>query len=217
MATWLVLSDLGVQHFALFLVSATLFVLTPGIDTVFVLNRTLGLGRRAGIMAACGVATGVLVHTVFAALGLAALLATSAYAFMLVKYLGAAYLIYLGVVALKNAYQGGVPVLPVDVPRMSSGRAYVSGLLTNVLNPKVALFFLAFFPQFITVAHRGDVTPYLVLGLVYALISVVWLVALAVVGALFSRFLQSQQAKRKMDGICGLVFVALGAKVALSS
>ncbi len=210
------LSEMGVQHFTLFIMSATLFVLTPGIDTVFVINRTLALGRRAGMLAACGVATGVLVHTVLAALGLAAILATSAYTFMLVKYLGAAYLIYLGMVALKNAYQGVMPVAAPDTADESLGRAYLSGLMTNVLNPKVALFFLAFFPQFISVTHRADATPYLLLGFVYALISVVWLVTLAMIGALFSRFLQSQRAKRKMDGVCGMVFVALGMKVALS-
>lgn len=213
----MMVSGLGVQHFLLFVMSAGVFVLTPGIDTVFVINRTLVGGRRLGVMAALGVATGVLVHTLLAALGLAAILASSAALFSLVKYLGAAYLIYLGVMALYQAYQGGAKLdVQAETSPMTPMMAYRSGLLTNVLNPKVALFFLSFFPQFIDVAHLGEALPYVLLGVVYALISVIWLVLLAFVGALFVNYLQSQRARRTMDGVSGAVFVWLGAKLGLT-
>ena len=171
-------------------------------------------------MAALGVASGVLVHMVLAAVGLAAIAAKSAILFSLIKYLGAAYLVYLGVMviyhAIKNPTQLAIDAQAKTVP-ISAWQAYRSGLLTNVLNPKVALFFLAFFPQFIVPAQVDNAAAYLLLGVIYAIISAVWLVALAVLaGSVLSRLLTSQKAKRYMDIGSGAVFVLMGAKVAVS-
>lgn len=209
-------ASFGIHHLMLFISSAVIFILTPGIDTVFVLNRTLQNGRMAGILSALGVATGVLVHTLFATLGLASILAKSATAFMVIKYLGAMYLIYLGVVAIKNALNAKNYQINADASPKSTKNAYLMGLLTNVLNPKVALFFLAFFPQFIQKEQLASATPYLFLGGLYAIISVTWLVLLAIIGAMFIQFLQSVKARRSMDGISGTAFIGLGVKLGFS-
>ena len=215
---WLL--QFGIRELGLFISSTIIFAMTPGIDTVFVLNRAIGYGKKIGAMVALGVATGVLVHTLFAALGLATLIAKSALLFSIIKYLGAMYLIYLGVTsiyhAIKNPSQLALQQTTIT-KAITPLQAYRSGLFTNVLNPKVALFFLAFFPQFISPSMMSSGMPYLVLGVLYALISAVWLVVLALLaGSVLSRFLTSYKAKRIMDIGSGAVFVGLGAKVALS-
>ncbi|HEY6900171.1 MAG TPA: LysE family translocator, partial [Puia sp.] len=128
-----------------------LFIMTPGIDTMFVLNKAIGQGRKAGIYSSLGINSGILVHTTFAALGLSLIVAKSAVAFSVVKYLGAGYLIYLGVSSLLKG-SGVRAVAGVSVGQ-SNWKNFYTGIVTNVLNPKVALFFLSFFPQFI---NRGS-------------------------------------------------------------
>lgn len=209
-------TDFGIHHLMLFISSAIIFILTPGIDTVFVLNRTLQNGRMAGILSALGVATGVLVHTLFATLGLASILAKSATAFMVIKYLGAVYLIYLGVMAIKNALNAKNYQINAEANPKPAKNAYLMGLLTNVLNPKVALFFLAFFPQFIQAEQLASATPYLFLGGLYSLFSAIWLVLLAVIGAMFIGYLQSVKARRSMDSVSGVAFIGLGVKLGFS-
>lgn len=169
-----------------------------------------------GILSSLGVATGVLVHTLFATLGLASILAKSATAFMVIKYLGAVYLIYLGIMAIKNALNAKNYQINTETNPKSTKNAYFMGLSTNVLNPKVALFFLAFFPQFIQKEQLASATPYLLLGGLYSLISAIWLVLLAVIGAMFVGYLQSVKARRSMDSISGIAFIGLGAKLGLS-
>lgn len=241
------LADFGILHFVLFLSSVLIFTLTPGLDTVFVLNRAVSQGKQIGIMAGLGVATGVVVHTFLAAFGLAAIVAKSAWLFTLIKYLGAAYLIYLGISSVYHSFftkdlpapvsensskshaniananvEGGAAALnDAHSPQAHSSqelwRAFRSGLFTNVLNPKVVLFFLAFFPQFITVDARQDFAPYLILGMSYAAISAVWLVMLgALAGSVLTCMLRGATAQRWMDRVSGVVFVAMGIKVAVS-
>ncbi len=132
--------------FALFFVASWALILTPGPDMVYVLTRGMAHGRRAGLISALGVTVGILVHTLLAAFGLAVILQTSLVAFLLVKYVGAAYLIYLGVKALKDT---GSLVLQTDHPALRVRVLFWQGVLSNVTNPKVALFFLAFLPQFV--------------------------------------------------------------------
>lgn len=210
----------GIKEFATFVTATMIFAMTPGIDTVFVLNRAIGYDKHIGSMAALGVASGVLVHTVLAAVGLAAIVAKSAMLFSMIKYLGAAYLVYLGVMIIYHAIKNPTKLAihsPSNTIPISAWQAYRSGLLTNVLNPKVALFFLAFFPQFIVATQVDNAAAYLLLGVVYAMISAVWLVALAMLaGTVLSKLLTSQKAKRYMDIGSGAVFVLMGAKVAVS-
>src|SRR5262245_61011282 len=139
---------LGIHHYWLFIATAIILILTPGQDTFFILGRSLAGGRSSGLSAALGITAGSVIHTFLAALGLSALLATSPYAFMAVKFAGAAYLIFIGVKALlsrSSKLPGG------DTAADADGRwsAFRQGIISNVLNPKVALFFLALMPQFI--------------------------------------------------------------------
>src|SRR5688572_7668701 len=138
----------GSEHLGLFVVSGLLLNITPGQDTLYIVGRSLSQGRRAGLLSVLGIASGSVIHTFAAAFGLSAILATSAQAFLIVKLAGAVYLAYLGVRMIIE------PARPAEAPahfnRESPWAIYRAGLLTNVLNPKVALFFMAFLPQFVS-------------------------------------------------------------------
>src|SRR5438105_1230262 len=138
---------LGTQHLLLFITSGLLLNLTPGQDTFYIIGRSIAQGRRAGVLSVLGITSGCVVHTLAAAFGLSAILATSVRAFLVVKFVGAAYLGYLGVrlIVDRSRPEAGL----IDLPRESGWAIYRSGVLTNVLNPKVALFFMAFLPQFV--------------------------------------------------------------------
>ena len=132
--------------------------LSPGPDLLYVFSRTLSGGRRIGIISACGVCSGALVHVVFAALGISAILATSALAFTVVKYVGAAYLLYLGFQALRSAGAGGT-LMPKAVPQASAWKAYRQGVLVDLLNPKAAVFYVALLPTFNTRRTQAEPAP----------------------------------------------------------
>src|SRR5215207_10025397 len=146
--------------FSLYLTAAFLLAITPGPGIFYVLTRSIKGGRREGYVSALGTAVGGLFHVVAAALGLSAILATSAAAFTIVKYLGAAYLVYLGIRAILA--KDDLPDSP-DAPQDTGKRAFYQGILTEVLNPKTALFFLAFIPQFIDLT-RPVIPQFILLG-----------------------------------------------------
>ena len=205
---------LGIHDYWLFVLSGILLNLTPGQDTFFILGSSLGAGRRAGIAAALGIAAGSIVHTVAAALGLSAILATSATAFTVVKLLGAAYLIVIGLRALttRSALRG----------QLSSGGAVAAriafrrGIVTNLLNPKVALFFLAFLPQFIEPASERKIEAFLLLGATFITTGLAWCLVLAVAAARFREILARRpSAGALLSRAAGAVFVALGLRLAL--
>src|SRR5262245_48763064 len=143
-----------VPTLGLFVAAALVLLLTPGPAVLYIVTRSIDQGRRAGLVSALGVHAGTLVHVVGAAAGLSALLMASATVFSAVKYLGAAYLIYLGIRRLRDRTTTLVSAHAAGAPPLR--RAFVDGVIVNVLNPKTALFFLAFLPQFVDVA-RGSV------------------------------------------------------------
>lgn len=205
---------LGIHHYWLFIATAVVLVLTPGQDTFFILGRSLAGGRREGIAAALGITAGSIVHTLLAALGLSALLATSPYAFMAVKFAGAAYLIYIGVRALLERASG----LPGEAGRNGADggwSAFRQGVITNILNPKVALFFLALMPQFISAASTTKVAAFLVLGLSFMALGLVWTVILAVAAAsLRGMFLRRPSMSNVLNKVAGSMFIGLGLRLA---
>ena len=163
------------SNFALFLAASWLLIITPGPDMIYVITRGISQGRKAGVVSAIGVTLGILVHTLFAACGLAIILKTSALAFLIVKLAGAGYLVYLGVKTLVDKSDFS---LTDDKPRAGTGTIFIQGILSNVLNPKIALFFLAFLPQFV-VPGRGSASFQMVcLGITFALFGIVFLVLL---------------------------------------
>jgi len=205
---------LGIHHYWLFIATAILLVITPGQDTFFILGRSLAGGRSAGIAAALGISAGSVIHTFAAALGLSALLATSPYAFMAVKFAGAAYLIYIGIRAFVTRDNG----LPgSDIATRDDGRwsAFRQGIVSNLLNPKVALFFLALMPQFIEAASPHKVGAFLALGLSFVTLGVVWCLVLAIAAAkLRGAFLRRPSMANVLNKIAGAMFISLGLKLA---
>lgn len=204
--TWL-----GIQHFSLFLTAGILLNLTPGPDTAFILGRTLSGGRRDGVASVFGISVGSMLHTLAASLGLSAFLATSAWAFTIVKLLGACYLVFLGVKMMRQR-EGS---LSLKISTNSS--AFRQGILTNLLNPKVALFFLAFLPQFIDPAATEKVPAFLLLGFTFVATGTAWCLVLAwFAGAISQRLRENDKLTAWIDRTVGALFVALGLRLAAS-
>ena len=207
---------LGTQHFWLFVVSGLLLNITPGQDTLYIVTRSVAQGRAAGWWSVLGISSGSVVHTLAAAFGLSAILATSAYAFTVVKLAGAAYLVYLGVKMLLERPAAASPGIDVPAARESAWAIYRAGLLTNVLNPKVALFFLAFLPQFVAPDASSRVTAFLFLGAVFVFNGTLWCLMLVLcASALSGRLRRNAAGARRLRQATGAVFVGLGARLAL--
>jgi threonine/homoserine/homoserine lactone efflux protein len=208
---------LGIHELWLFIVSGLLLNVTPGPDTVYIVGRSVQLGWRGGAVAALGVCTGCLVHVFAAAIGLSALLAASSAAFTLVKWAGAAYLCFLGVKMLLSRQPA-----PADgVEATASGavslrQVFWQGALTNALNPKVALFFLAFLPQFVAADSPHQALAFVLLGLIFIFNGTLWCLGVAAFAArAASRVRQSGRAFASLHRALGGLFVYLGIRVAL--
>ena len=209
----------GIQHLWLFIVSGLLLNITPGPDSLFIMARSATQGWRAGFVACWGVGSGVFVHVFAAALGLSALLAASATAFTVVKVVGAAYLVWIGLGMLRQRASAEAASFVDAAPRaIPYGAIFRQGFLTNVLNPKVALFFLAFVPQFIAPDAPSKPLAFIVLGVIFNINGMLWCHSLALFTAFASRRLKVGTAVgRWLNRTMGAVFVALGAKLALAT
>ena len=198
-------------RFALFLAAAFLLAVTPGPGIFYVLTRSLAGGRREGIRSSAGTFIGGLVHVLAAALGVSAMLAASAVAFASVKYAGAAYLVYLGVRMIQS--RNAEPDLESALRPLRS--AFTQGAITEILNPKTALFFLSFIPQFIA-PERGHVfVQFLLLGSTSVLLNTsADLVVVMFAGPLGHRLKSSFRFRRRQRTACGLAMIGLGAWVA---
>jgi threonine/homoserine/homoserine lactone efflux protein len=207
----------GTQHLWLFVMSGLLLNVTPGQDTLYIVTRSVAQGRAAGLWSVLGISSGSVVHTLAAAFGLSAILATSAEAFIVVKLAGAAYLVYLGVKMLSERPAATPPGVEAPPAREPAWAIYRAALLTNVLNPKVALFFLAFLPQFVAPDASSRVTAFLFLGAVFVFNGTLWcLVLVMTASALSSRLRRNAAGGRRLRQATGAVFVGLGARLALS-
>jgi threonine/homoserine/homoserine lactone efflux protein len=201
-------------RFLLFLSAAFLLAVTPGPGIFYVLARSLAGGRREGVLSAAGTFLGGLVHVVAAALGLSAILAASALAFQTVKYAGAAYLIYLGITMIRkrNEEMNGAGA-EAEAPIRRGPLA--QGVITEVLNPKTALFFLSFIPQFVSVSEGHVVGQFLVLGAVSVTLNTsADIVVACFAGPLGTRMKQSARFRRRQRTASGLVMAGLGIYVA---
>jgi threonine/homoserine/homoserine lactone efflux protein len=160
----------GATSIAVFSVAAILLLLTPGPAVLYIVARSVEQGRLAGLASVCGITTGTLVHALAASLGLSALLASSAFAFAVVKYAGAGYLVYIGVRRLLS--RTDAPAAQAELPVRTLRRLYRDGFVVNLLNPKTALFFLAFLPQFVD-PSRGATSQIAFLGLLFTLMGLI--------------------------------------------
>ncbi|HEY2614882.1 MAG TPA: LysE family translocator [Chthoniobacterales bacterium] len=205
----------GIHDFGLFLTAGILLNLTPGPDTVYILGRSIAQGRAAGVASAFGICVGSIVHTCAAALGLSALLATSGWAFSAVKLAGAAYLIFLGI---RTLLQRRADLnLPAHFKQRRAAVAFRQGILTNILNPKVALFFLAFLPQFIDSAAPAKMIAFLFLGLTFVTTGTIWCLLLAWFGGEFSGWLRTNATiAALLHRAVGSLFVLLGLRLAVA-
>ena len=188
-----------------------LLTISPGADMALVAKITLERGRRAALLATMGICSGLFVHATASALGLSVILATSAEAFTVVKLAGAAYLVYLGVQALRSSFRDEAPT-PMTRRRATS--PFLQGLLSNVLNPKVAVFYLTFMPQFMS---PGDnvLLRSLAFAIAHAVMGIAWLTAYAYVLSHVSVVLRRTGARRWLERVTGGVLIALGVRLAL--
>ncbi|TXH67892.1 MAG: LysE family translocator [Thiothrix sp.] len=210
---------LGIHDWWLFILSGFLLNLMPGPDTLFIMSKTASQGWKAGVAASLGICSGVYVHVFAAAFGLSALLATSATAFVVLKLVGAAYLIYLGWMTLrqKSGLASAAPVQAIQT-KQALLTIYRQGFLTNALNPKVALFFLAFVPQFISADSSNTVLAFILLGTVFDISSLLWCTTVALCTAFASARLQvSTTVKTWLNKLVGAVFIGLGLRLAVSA
>lgn len=202
--------------FAAFAAVAALLTVTPGVDTLLVLRTTLAADRRTGLIAGAGVLSGLLAWACAAGLGVAALLAASATAYTVLKVTGAIYLAGLGTLLLWRAAQGHIAADAVDVaPPRSLRLAYSQGLFTNLLNPKIGVFYLTLLPQFV-VPGMPVLLVCLGLALVHMVMGVAWFLAVTWLASRLGRWLRRRSIRRSLDGITGSLFLGFAARLALS-
>jgi threonine/homoserine/homoserine lactone efflux protein len=209
----------GTHNLGLFFVTALVLNATPGVDLLLTLSRTLQGGARAGIAAALGISTGCVVHTLAAALGLAAVLAASALAFTLIKWVGAVYLLWLAFGMLRAALRGepeAAALATTGAAPATWHKIYAQGFLTNVLNPKVALFFLALLPQFIATDAPSKPLAFLFLGGLFIVSGTLFLLVVVFAANSARRVAAGSGARRLLNGGGGVLFALLAARLALA-
>lgn len=199
---------LGTHDLWAFLLASFLLWITPGQDTMYILARSIAQGRSGGVRSVLGIGTGILIHTLLAAFGLSALLAASVWAFAAVKTMGAAYLIYLGIQALRRS-RG--PATTLELRPAGAWRVYRDGVLSNALNPKTTVFFLAFLPQFVTPGPGAGAMPFLFLGGLFMVGGTLWCLVVAMCAASASTVLRRRAGVvRWLERASGCVYIALG-------
>lgn len=191
-----------------FILAVIMLSLTPGADTVFILTKSIAGGYRQGIASVAGIVCGLFVHTTLAAFGLSVILMTSALLFNIVKIAGAAYLIYLGIMALKSKAS-------ININKENASSFFLvfrQGLFTNLLNPKVALFFLALLPQFVK-SNAESPVPFLILGFTFIFIGSLWSLFLVWASARISNTLRQSKFSYYLNKAAGVIFIALGLNI----
>ena len=203
----------GIINLPAFALAGVLLILTPGADTMYILGRSMAQGKKAGIYSVLGIVTGTLCHTTLAAFGLSLIIARYTMVFDLIKYLGAIYLAYLGIKMLLSKPVNNVEL---NAKPLNSHRLYISGFLTNILNPKTALFFLVFLPQFVKMSEAHNPLPYLILGIMFIIPGTIWCLMLVVFASKLShKIKENNKISLWLNRVTGGVFIGLGLKLAL--
>ena len=204
----------GIENIIIFIGSGILLNLYPGPDTFYIIGRSISQGRGAGVSAALGIGSGGIVHTLLGAFGLSAVIATSAHAFTVLKFAGCGYLVYQGVsILLRTSNSSKKDAMKMDPA--STMRIYRQGALTNILNPKVAVFFLAFLPQFISVSSDHKSLAFITLGMIFVTTGTLWCLIVAFFSSSFSgRMRKSPTVSRRLAQLNGLLFIFIGLKLA---
>ena len=199
----------------LFIGASTLLALSPGPDILFVLTQAMVRGSRSGIVIALGLCSGLIFHTTAVALGVAVIFQTSALAFSLLKFIGAGYLLYLAFMAFRDATKSK---LNMTQPPLSLSTLYKRGILMNIANPKVSIFFLAFLPQFTNPALGNVTVQIFSLGALFMLSALVVFISVSLLaGRIGAWFMRTKNGEKILNRIAGTIFAALALKLALSS
>jgi len=205
---------IGWTSYGLFVLAALVLILVPGPDMLFMLGRSIAQGRRAGIVAAFGINAGGYVHLTAAITGLSAILLTSALAFTIVKWIGAAYLVWLGI----NAIRDRASTISLNNGEIAPRRfraVFVQGFLSDMLNPKVAVFFLALLPQFVDLKAGHPIAQLLLLGVTANMLAIAINLVLVMLSARISRSLRGNpRIARRLQSAMGVLFIGLGARLA---
>ncbi|RPI02594.1 MAG: LysE family translocator [Ignavibacteriae bacterium] len=205
----------GIENYWVFILSGIILNLTPGNDTIYILTRSISQGRKAGVVSALGISTGGLAHTIMASLGLSVILSKSIFLFDVIKYTGVIYLVYIG---LKTIISKSNPFIhQANFERfIDYKQIYKQGFLTNLFNPKVALFFLSFLPQFINPHVNNTPLPFLLLGLTFLTTGTIWCLFLAYASSFLSILLrENNRVSTIAHKLSGMIFIGLGFKLAL--
>lgn len=207
--------EYSIAHWAAFFLSALLLNLSPGPDMAYIVAQTAKNGKRAGFFAMFGIWSGAFVHVVFSVIGLSAILATSATAFTIVKWVGAAYLIWLGIQALRS--NGSSLNSDSPISKVSDVTIFRQGILVSVLNPKVAIFFLAFLPQFVVIGSGPESAQLMLHGMLIIFVAAFIEVPIVLIGSKLKSLVNNNPSIGKwMDRTLGTLFISLGIKLALS-
>lgn len=211
---------LDITNFGLFAFSVFLLSVTPGPDMAYVIGQSVANGRRAGIVSASGVALGSCTHAIASTLGLTALITASPVMFTAIKYIGASYLMFLGGKMLLGTFiskKDRGDAAPQNTRKVSAYRLLSRGFITTLTNPKVLLFFISFFPQFVTPEGEQHATSFLLLGLTYAFIAFLTDVTFAILaGRTAGAIAGNRKLQNLLDRIVGATFIALGVRLALT-
>lgn len=205
-------------NISVFLVMCILLIILPGPDTAIATKNTLTVSRKGGLQTIIGSCCGLLIHTCAAVIGLSAIIVKSAYIFAVLKYVGAVYLCYLGIKTLwtLRTIRTQSPVVD-DVGsiehKYSHQSCFKQGFLTNVTNPKVAVFFLTFLPQFVD-GNSGTFFPFLIMGLIYTALTMLWFIFYVYLLDRISAFMKKPSTKAVIEGLTGAILIAFGIKLA---
>ena len=204
------------HNFPLFIASSILLNVIPGPDAIYIISISIAQGRTAGLLSSWGICTGAFIHTIAAGLGLSAILSTSAYAFTIVKYVSAIYLIGLGIKSFLDQkdslnFNNTDEIESTQRKYSSNWNIFGQGVLVDLLNPKVAIFFLAFLPQFIVPSSESKIATFIFLGTIVVLISLIWELILVLFSSLITHYLQQNDSRfEKLNYLTGFIFIGLG-------
>jgi RhtB (resistance to homoserine/threonine) family protein len=200
---------LGTIHLTTFIITGLLLNLYPGQDTMYIVSRSMSQGRKAGILSVLGISSGGLIHTLLAGLGLSSILAASGTAFYVIKIIGALYLIYLGVRIILS--KRTISSAETYLAKQTNLQIYKQGLLTNLLNPKVALFFLSFLPQFVNPESNYGPLSFIFLGSIFLCTGTIWCMVVAIFSAVISeKIKKNAKITYFFEKLTGVVFIGLG-------
>lgn len=189
-----------------------MLIILPGPDTAIVTKNTLTIDRIAGLKTMAGTLCALMIHTTMAVVGLSAILVKSAIAFSIIKYVGAIYLVYLGVRTLLAMRKRKAPTVDA-IPDQKANSSFLQGFFTNLLNPKVAVFFLTFLPQFVS-SGTNPFIPFLLLGITYTVLTFVWFIFYVSLLHKVRQFMNRPSTQKVMEGLTGVVLVGFGIKLA---